>query len=238
MKKSSCSPRKVLSLKCFPITTLRKKSSPKETRSGSEIKIEETLSSKFKSQTCKATKVPLVLKSKNSSLPQSARVSPKSKSTPLLHKPSKTNFNDKKNSKPLKNLIRIKKVSVPKDSKSSKSSKPLIQEVVSQVNIDIYDLPDKLLTNKEIKQRHKEIHKAHLYQTFYGLKLIEDMPKLDSKEIMDKILFLPRPLKLENRKTVIFDLDETLVHCVEGSTGDAEVMIKFPTGEYLVVRII
>ena len=55
---------------------------------------------------------------------------------------------------------------------------------------------------------------------------------------MDKIHFLPRPLKLENRKTVIFDLDETLVHCVEGSTGDAEVMIKFPTGEYLVVRII
>lgn len=30
------------------------------------------------------------------------------------------------------------------------------------------------------------------------------------------MLYLPKRLGYENKKTVVFDLDETLVHCVRG----------------------
>ena len=101
----------------------------------------------------------------------------------------------------------------------------------------MYDFPDKLLSNKEIKKRHKEIHKAHLSQTFQGLRMIEEMPKPSLIDIGDKMLVLPLNSQIESRKTVVFDLDETLVHCVEGELGDAEVIVRFPTGESIKVSL-
>ena len=43
----------------------------------------------------------------------------------------------------------------------------------------------------------------------------------------------------EDKKTVVFDLDETLIHCNEDSSVDSDVkmQIKFPTGELVTVGI-
>ena len=41
-----------------------------------------------------------------------------------------------------------------------------------------------------------------------------------------------------NRKTVVFDLDETLVHCVQDpAQADAAIPVTFPTGETVVVGV-
>lgn len=49
-----------------------------------------------------------------------------------------------------------------------------------------------------------------------------------------KGIYLPRPLKSHIKKVVVFDLDETLVHCVDDPTSqvtDVVLPIIFPNGE-------
>jgi hypothetical protein len=202
-----------------------------------ESKPEDLLSQKFKSQvqSCRSSKKPSILKPSRSSLPQTARTSPKSNSTPILHRLIQPNPYESKPIRPkaLKSLIKVKKM-LPKDSKTPKS-KPTVKEFVTQVTRDVYDLPEKLLTNKEVKLRHEAIHKAHLFQTFHGLKVIESMQKVENNEYSQKIVNLAKVSGIEGRKTVIFDLDETLVHCVEGKKGDVDIQVKFSTGESLTV---
>lgn len=202
-----------------------------------EAKPEEALSQKFKNQiqSCRTNKKPIILKPNRVSHPQTARASPKSNSTPILHRIPKPNPYESKQIRPkaLKSLIKVKKM-LPKDIKQSKP-KSSVKEFVTQVNREVYDLPEKLLTSKEVKQRHEAIHKAHLMQTFHGLKVIESMKKAEIGDFSDKIVNLTRHPSNEYRKTVVFDLDETLVHCVEGKKGDADILVKFPTGESLVV---
>lgn len=202
-----------------------------------EVKPEELLSQKFKNQiqSCRSSKKPIILKPSRSSLPQTARVSPKSNSTPILHRISKPTPYESKQIRPkaLKSLIKVKKM-LPKDLKHSKS-KSSVKDFVTQVNRDVYDLPEKLLTSKEVKLRHEAIHKAHLFQTFHGLKVIQSMQKAEIINFSDKIVNLARSSGNEYKKTVVFDLDETLVHCVEAKKGDVDIIVKFPTGESLMV---
>jgi FMN phosphatase YigB (HAD superfamily) len=49
-----------------------------------------------------------------------------------------------------------------------------------------------------------------------------------------KAVILPKPKNKDIKKVVIFDLDETLVHCVddpETQKTDVVLKIKFPNGE-------
>lgn len=50
---------------------------------------------------------------------------------------------------------------------------------------------------------------------------------------MKKRLYLPK--KDNNKKTLVFDLDETLIHCNESTSIPSDVVlpIKFPTGEII-----
>lgn len=244
MKKSASTPRKLSTIKVFPITPSRKNSTPMNLLglTSTELKSDDMLSLKFKnqSQSCRASKKPIILKSARASLTKTARVSPKSNSTPVLYRSAKANPYEVKQPRPkaLKSLIKLKR-SASKDLKTpAKPQKNPIKDFVTQINLDVYDVPEKFLTNKEIKAKHQEIHKAHLLQTFHGLKIIEEIPKLDLNDISDKIITLPHIPGLQDKKTVIFDLDETLVHCVEGNKGDAEVVVRFPTGESLTVIFI
>jgi CTD small phosphatase-like protein 2 len=43
-----------------------------------------------------------------------------------------------------------------------------------------------------------------------------------------------------DKKTLVFDLDETLIHCNESSEMPSDVIlpIKFPTGEIIDVRVL
>lgn len=53
-------------------------------------------------------------------------------------------------------------------------------------------------------------------------------------EIDKKGVHLPKPRNSSIKKTVVFDLDETLIHCVEDpdtQNSDIILEVKFPNGE-------
>ena len=73
----------------------------------------------------------------------------------------------------------------------------------------------------------------HLNQALQAAKFADyidpEEPEI-LEQIEEKKVFLPNS-KFD--KTIVFDLDETLVHCndSEGDEGDAEINLRFPTGE-------
>jgi CTD small phosphatase-like protein 2 len=60
------------------------------------------------------------------------------------------------------------------------------------------------------------------------------LKKPDEKELLSKTIYLPPPRSETCKKTIIFDLDETLIHCVddiETDTPDTILNVTFPNGE-------
>jgi CTD small phosphatase-like protein 2 len=78
----------------------------------------------------------------------------------------------------------------------------------------------------------------HLLATFQAVKVAKNLREPTLEEIANKQVKLPRKKGYEKKKTVIFDLDETLVHCV-GATenGHVELEIEFPTSAVTKVSI-
>jgi CTD small phosphatase-like protein 2 len=63
------------------------------------------------------------------------------------------------------------------------------------------------------------------------MKGVKEPPK---EEILKRAVFLPPPKKKHIKKTLVFDLDETLVHCVddpEVEESDVVLPVEFPNGE-------
>ena len=78
------------------------------------------------------------------------------------------------------------------------------------------------------------IYKEHLFQTFQAVKLIKSLQNPDESEINEKKVWLPKRKGYENKRTIIFDLDETLVHCVESpELGDFSIAINIAPGRIL-----
>lgn len=87
--------------------------------------------------------------------------------------------------------------------------------------------------------RNEDIYREHLYQTFLAIKFTKTLPPADLRQITNKKVILPRRTGYENKKTIVFDLDETLVHCVEEDKmrfADVVLSIRFPTGEVIKVN--
>jgi Dullard-like phosphatase family protein len=75
-------------------------------------------------------------------------------------------------------------------------------------------------------------HKEHLTQTFNALRFVRSLKPLDPYETERKKVDLPKRRGYENKKTVVFDLDETLVHCCDDpSKAHTTITVTFPTGE-------
>jgi Dullard-like phosphatase family protein len=97
----------------------------------------------------------------------------------------------------------------------------------------LHDSP--LVETNDEEEHQSELHKAHLIQTLQAIQYIKSLPNdhsLDGKYVN----FPPHPLfdTPEETKTIIFDLDETLVHWVdEPETDNPHVILQvtFPTGE-------
>lgn len=90
------------------------------------------------------------------------------------------------------------------------------------------------LTPDQIKERSDRIYREHLFQTFQALKFVRTLPAVDTAQIRSKRVYLEKRKGWASRKTLIFDLDETLVHCCESlpqAHPDVVLPITFPTGE-------
>ena len=75
-------------------------------------------------------------------------------------------------------------------------------------------------------------HENHLLQTVNALKIVKELKPADFEQIESKTVDLSRKPGYEFKKTVIFDLDETLVHCADQTYKSHVVIpITLPNGE-------
>ena len=60
-----------------------------------------------------------------------------------------------------------------------------------------------------------ELHRNHLIQTLQSLQYIKTLPPVNKNDIKTRTVKLPTFRGSHIKKTIIFDLDETLVHCID-----------------------
>lgn len=87
------------------------------------------------------------------------------------------------------------------------------------------------ISDEDIGIESDKIYKEHMRHTFLSLKGIRGLKKISEEKLQEKMVNLPRRFENEGRKTVIFDLDETLVHCVGVAKGHVSLPVKFPNGK-------
>ena len=90
-------------------------------------------------------------------------------------------------------------------------------------------------TIRKVTQGSDRATDKHLLETYLALKVVGSLPKPDPHLFPERKVNLPPPTKA---KTVVFDLDETLVHRCD-SLKDAEVVlpVELPSGEVTSVGV-
>ena len=84
------------------------------------------------------------------------------------------------------------------------------------------------------KKSPEILYKEHLFQTFQAVKFIRTLPEPDAEEIRQKAVYLEKRPGFESKRTIVFDLDETLVHCVEKpDLADFSITINLASGNYV-----
>ncbi|CAG9324529.1 unnamed protein product [Blepharisma stoltei] len=117
--------------------------------------------------------------------------------------------------------------------KTAETKNPLAQ-MITQVKTSENPKNSYELSPEEIQQKAESIYKEHLFQTFQALKFVRNLQPVDQNQLQLKRINLPKKAAFLNKKTIIFDLDETLVHCCEDlatSNPDVILPIIFPNGE-------
>lgn len=165
--------------------------------------------------------------------PQEPLVSKTVSRSPYIFK-AKANILSNKSTPKLKksrNLTSSPNRKSQKDDKKTKSKPPTpknprtpLTSVVTKVAYREHPTEDK----------SEAIYREHLFSTFQAMKIVKDLPEVDRIQLREKRLNVPRRKGYESKKTLVFDLDETLVHCcddIETENPDVILPITFPTGE-------
>lgn len=75
-------------------------------------------------------------------------------------------------------------------------------------------------------------------QLLMALRFAKSLKPSDNSQIAEKSVHLRKKFLYDNSKTLIFDLDETLVHCCENpKDGEKKLQIRLPSGEYIDIGI-
>ena len=114
--------------------------------------------------------------------------------------------------------------------KPETGSSPSLNILVTQVKSTGKDqaLPS------DVKAKSEMLYKEHLFQTFQALKFVKGLQPVNLEQLKERRVNVPRRKGFEGKKTLIFDLDETLVHCCEDINKNKPMVILpivFPTGE-------
>lgn len=114
-------------------------------------------------------------------------------------------------------------------------SRPSILEETNQSNSyirqdkDIYESQEGYVNDDNSNHSHEnEIHKMHMLQSLQALQYLKTIIPPPLSALREKIVFLP-PFKGHRKKTLIFDMDETLIHWVDSiEEEDPQFIIKVP----------
>ncbi|OMJ71229.1 hypothetical protein SteCoe_30616 [Stentor coeruleus] len=160
--------------------------------------------------------------------------SPKNKIRSQSKLDSPKPFRYSTNTKPKTPLQKKNKPKLIKRPKTTTNSEKLLKpETGASPNLQV------LVTQTptpSTKQKHEDIYNEHLFQTFQGLKIVRSLPPVDIEQLKEKRISIPYRPGFEDKKTVIFDLDETLVHCcenIEEMQPDVLLPVTFPNGEVI-----
>ena len=99
---------------------------------------------------------------------------------------------------------------------------------LEKMNLDSEILP-------EMSEKLQENNKAHVIASLQGLSYCKSVKVPSEEESMRRKVELPKPRR-NQKKLVIFDMDETLIHCLpsQSDTGSSEetvepdVVLKIP----------
>ncbi|CAG9311905.1 unnamed protein product [Blepharisma stoltei] len=122
-----------------------------------------------------------------------------------------------------------KSVEVPESASPKKAID--LDSIVTRVKRPTLSQPD---SSEEHKYQSEILYKEHLFQTFQAMKFVRTLTNPDPVQLRDRRVTLPKRVGWENKKTIIFDLDETLVHCTENlSACDVVLPVLYPTGDLI-----
>jgi Dullard-like phosphatase family protein len=116
--------------------------------------------------------------------------------------------------------------------------KPSIDQYVTRLGSSSSPIKHKRLSSEGIYSNSETFYREHLFQTFQALRILRSLPAIDLSLIWEKKVHLPRKKGSEDKKTIIFDLDETLVHCVDSLEYCEKVLeVNLGQGEILKIGI-
>lgn len=91
--------------------------------------------------------------------------------------------------------------------------------------------PLKKLISQQAAKPKEVTYDEYLQQSLTSLNFIKTFPPVDLKQLKEKRIIVPKKKGYETKKTLIFDLDETLVHCCTGDEpADTTLKITLPSG--------
>lgn len=136
----------------------------------------------------------------------------------------------------------------PGSESNCKANLPLFKNYDYNLTEQVY-LKDEIFTNIIVTQENEgvgssdtDLHRAHLLQTLQGIEYVRSLSYSDYQS-KTKPVYLP-PCKLfksaEATKTLIFDLDETLIHWVDDweiGVAQYRIQIDFPNGDRVTAGI-
>lgn len=80
------------------------------------------------------------------------------------------------------------------------------------------------------------LYRDHFFQSYQAYLIFKSATQPPIEEVKKRNVILPDP---KGKKTLIFDLDETLIHCTDAqkTKGEVSLQIVFPNGESIIAGI-
>lgn len=85
--------------------------------------------------------------------------------------------------------------------------------------------PSAQMNTSESQTKGHEIHKDFLVHISQDLKIVRSLPEPDLSLIRQKVIKLPHRKSLQCKKTLVFDLDETLIHHCASPTDKPDCLV-------------
>lgn len=114
----------------------------------------------------------------------------------------------------------------------SSINKPSNAKQIKTIPNKLKAIKKKLVKVNQFVTQTSPIKSEFVQQSLDSLNIIKTLGAIDFRQLKEKRINLPKNPKYEGKKTLIFDLDETLIHCcVNGEQADVFLDIRLTNGQ-------